>query len=242
MALTLFKCFIFKGQNFKPMQKLLLLSVFIGCLFLLSFRDDKKKKIVFFGDSITEAGAKPGGYIKIMEQMLVNAGKAQKYELVGAGIGGNKVYDLYLRMENDVLAKNPDIVVIYIGVNDVWHKASSGTGTDYWKFGPFYEALVKKIQASGAKVVVCTPGVIGERTDNSNQLDGDLNLYSKWIRDFSAKNNLPLVDVRKVFMDYNTLNNPTNQESKILTTDRVHLNEKGNAVLAEAMWNVLGSL
>jgi lysophospholipase L1-like esterase len=89
---------------------------------------------------------------------------------------------------------------------------------------------------------VCTPGVIGERTDNSNQLDGDLNLYSKWIRDFSAKNNLPLVDVRKVFMDYNTLNNPTNQESKILTTDRVHLNEKGNAVLAEAMWNVLGTL
>jgi lysophospholipase L1-like esterase len=43
-------------------------------------------------------------------------------------------------------------------------------------------------------------------------------------------------------MDYNTLNNPTNQESKILTTDRVHLNEKGNAVLAEAMWNVLGAM
>ena len=87
-----------------------------------------------------------------------------------------------------------------------------------------------------------TPGVIGERTDNSNQLDGDLNLYSKWIRDFSAKNNLPLVDVRKVFMDYNTANNPSNQESKILTTDRVHLNEKGNAVLAEAMWNVLAPM
>lgn len=224
------------------MQKLLLLSVFIGCLFLLSFRDDKKKKIVFFGDSITEAGAKPGGYIKVMEQMLVTAGKAQKYELVGAGIGGNKVYDLFLRMDNDVLSKNPDIVVIYIGVNDVWHKASSGTGTDYWKFGPFYETIVKKIQATGAKVVVCTPGVIGERTDNSNQLDGDLNLYSKWIRDFSAKNNLPLVDVRKVFMDYNTANNPSNQESKILTTDRVHLNEKGNAVLAEAMWNVLAPM
>lgn len=89
---------------------------------------------------------------------------------------------------------------------------------------------------------MCTPGVIGERTDNSNQLDGDLNLYSKWIRDFSAKNNLPLVDVRKVFMDYNTANNPSNQESKILTTDRVHLNEKGNAVLAEAMWNVLAPM
>jgi lysophospholipase L1-like esterase len=43
-------------------------------------------------------------------------------------------------------------------------------------------------------------------------------------------------------MDYNAANNPTNQESKILTTDRVHLNEKGNAVLAEAMWNVLAPM
>ncbi|MEY4054558.1 MAG: hypothetical protein RL034_1476, partial [Bacteroidota bacterium] len=86
MPLTLFKCFIFKGQNIKPMQKLLLLSVFIGCLFLLSFRQDRKKKIVFFGDSITEQGAKPGGYIRVMEQMLAAQGKDQKYELVGAGI------------------------------------------------------------------------------------------------------------------------------------------------------------
>ena len=146
MVLTLFKCFIFKGQNDKPMQKLLLLSVFIGCLFLLSFRDDKKKKIVFFGDSITEQGAKPGGYIRVMEQMFATSGKAQKYELLGAGIGGNKVYDLYLRMENDLLAKNPDIVVIYIGVNDVWHKATSGTGTDADKFEKFYQAILKKLK------------------------------------------------------------------------------------------------
>ena len=57
--------------------------------------------------------------------------------------------------------------------------------------------------------------------------------------EFSAKNNLPLVDVRKVFMDYNTANNPNNQESKILTTDRVHLNEKGNAFVAAEMWKAI---
>jgi hypothetical protein len=33
-------------------------------------------------------------------------GKIDNYEFIGAGIGGNKVYDLYLRMESDVLAKN----------------------------------------------------------------------------------------------------------------------------------------
>ncbi|WP_315822065.1 hypothetical protein [Paraflavitalea speifideaquila] len=49
-------------------------------------------------------------------------GVQDKYELIGAGIGGNKAYDLYLRMEEDVLAKDPNTVVIWVGVNDVWHK------------------------------------------------------------------------------------------------------------------------
>ena len=71
--------------------KLLLLATFIGCLFILSFRGDKKKKIVFFGDSITEAGVNPGGYIDLMKQDLSKKGLADKYELVGAGVSGNKI-------------------------------------------------------------------------------------------------------------------------------------------------------
>src|SRR5437763_9412004 len=90
----------------------------------------KKQRIVFFGDSITQAGVNPGGYITRMSETLNKRGLGAQYELVGAGIGGNKVYDLYLRMDSDVIAKNPDVVVIWVGVNDVWHKASFGTGTD----------------------------------------------------------------------------------------------------------------
>lgn len=219
--------------------KLLLLATFIGCLFLLSFRGDKKKKIVFFGDSITEAGVNPGGYIDLMKQDLSKKGLADKYELVGAGVSGNKIYDLYLRMEKDVLAQHPDVVVIWVGVNDVWHKADFGTGTDYDKYGKFYDAVVKKIQATGAKVVLVTPAAIGERTDYSNSQDGDLNMYSNWIRKYAADNNLGLVDLRKTFHEYSVANNPKNEDRGILTTDRVHLNEKGNAFVATQMWEAL---
>lgn len=217
-------------------SKLLLLTVFIGCLFLLSFRGDKKKKIVFFGDSITEAGVNKGGYIDVLNQEILKQGIADKYELVGAGVSGNKIYDLYLRLEKDVLEKHPDVVVIWVGVNDVWHKADFGTGTDYDKYGKFYDAVVKKIQATGAKVVVVTPAAIGERTDYSNSQDGDLNLYSNWIRQYAADNHLGLVDLRKSFHEYSVANNPKNEERGILTTDRVHLNAKGNAFVAEEMW------
>jgi lysophospholipase L1-like esterase len=219
--------------------KLLLLATFIGCLFILSFRGDKKKKIVFFGDSITEAGVNPGGYIDLMKQDLSKKGLADKYELVGAGVSGNKIYDLYLRMEKDVLAQHPDVVVIWVGVNDVWHKADFGTGTDYDKYGKFYDAVVKKIQATGAKVVLVTPAAIGERTDYSNSQDGDLNMYSNWIRKYAADNNLGLVDLRKTFHEYSVANNPKNEDRGILTTDRVHLNEKGNAFVATQMWEAL---
>ena len=219
--------------------KLLLLIAFIACLFLLSFRADKKKRIVFFGDSITQAAVKKGGFIDLMQTMLQQKGIDQNFELIGAGIGGNKIYDLYLRIENDVLVKKPDVVVVYIGVNDVWHKASSGTGTDFDKFGKFYDAVIKKIQNQGAKVILVTPAAIGEKYDYSNTQDGDLNSYSNWIRQYAATNNIVLVDLRKIFHDYSVANNPNNVAKGILTTDGVHLNEKGDALVAEELWKVL---
>src|SRR6478609_142085 len=145
-------------KRFHMTNKLILLAVFVMSMILMSYSyKSKKKKVVFFGDSITAAGARPGGYIKMMDSLLATEGVTNDYELVGAGLSGDKIYDLYLRIENDVISQAPDIVVIYVGVNDVWHKASSGTGTDYNKFGRFYEAVVKKLQAAGSKVIVCTP-------------------------------------------------------------------------------------
>ena len=219
--------------------KLLLLTAFIACLFLLSFRADKKKRIVFFGDSITQAAVKKGGFIDLMQTMLQQKGLDQNYELIGAGIGGNKIYDLYLRIENDVLNKKPDVVVVYIGVNDVWHKASSGTGTDFDKFGKFYDAVIKKIQNQGAKVILVTPAAIGEKHDHSNTQDGDLNSYSNWIRQYAATNSIGLVDLRKIFHEYSLANNPNNVAKGILTTDGVHLNEKGDALVADELWKAL---
>ena len=128
-------------------------------LTIFSFMPQKKTKVIFFGDSITEAGVKPGGYITRIDSMCRVENKSGEFEFIGAGISGNKVYDLYLRMEEDVLNKNPDVVVIYIGVNDVWHKASSGTGTDADKFEKFYNAIIKKLKDKNIKVILCTPAV-----------------------------------------------------------------------------------
>jgi lysophospholipase L1-like esterase len=220
------------------MKKFIMLAVVI---FMCSFQTKKAEKIVFFGDSITEYGVRPDGYITLFQQKLKDNNKAANYEVAGAGIGigGNKIYDLYLRYEEDVLAKNPDVVVIWVGVNDVWHKRLFGTGTDWDKFGKFYTALIKKFQAKGIKVTICTPASVGEKIDYSNELDGDLNKYSQIIRDVAAQNNCGLVDFRKLFHEYGLKNNPQNQDRNILTVDGVHLNAAGNKLVADVLYQSL---
>ena len=224
------------------MKKLILIAVTICLIALTSFMSLQKKKVLFFGDSITQAGVKPGGYIIKIGELVAKDGLTDQFELIGSGIGGNKVYDLFLRMEEDVFSKTPDVVLIYVGVNDVWHKQSSGTGTDADKFEKFYAAIIKKLQKKNIKIIMCTPAVIGERTDFTNQLDGDLNKYSNIIRGLAQKNSIPLVDLRKAFLDYNIQFNKENKESGILTTDRVHLNDEGNKIVAEEMWKAIKTM
>ncbi|HSB92589.1 MAG TPA: SGNH/GDSL hydrolase family protein [Flavitalea sp.] len=199
----------------------------------------KKQKVVFFGDSITQAGVEAGGYITVLRDLLEKKGMKDSYELVGAGIGGNKVYDLYLRLEDDVLSKNPDIVVIWVGVNDVWHKRTFGTGTDPDKFEKFYHAIIKKFTDKNIKVMICTPAAIGEKTDFSNQLDGDLNQYSTIIRQIGATDKVPVIDLRKAFLDYNLQHNKENKDRDVLTSDGVHLNATGNQFVADKMFEAL---
>jgi len=205
-------------------MKLFFFSIIV--VLMTSFASQKKTRVIFFGDSITQAGVQAGGYIVRVDSMC---------KVEGSG-------DKYLRMEDDVLAKNPDVVVIYIGVNDVWHKSSSGTGTDADKFEKFYQAIIDKLKAKNIKIILSTPAAIGEKTDFSNQQDGDMNEYSNIIRRIASKNNLALVDLRKAFLDYNLKNNPVNKDRGILTTDRVHLNASGNQLVADEMWRVIKSL
>jgi lysophospholipase L1-like esterase len=199
----------------------------------------KTTRVVFFGDSITQQGAQPGGYIVKMREALEKAGRGSEFDLIGAGVGGNKVYDLYLRMDEDVLAQKPDVVVIWVGVNDIWHKVTSGTGTDADKFEKFYAAIINKLRDKGIRVILCTPATIGERTDFTNRQDGDLNYYSQIIRNLAQKFKCGLVDLREIFHTYELKNNPSNKDKGILTRDGVHLTEAGNELVAGKMQEVL---
>lgn len=212
------------------------LLIFITCC--MAFVPSKKPtRIVFFGDSITQAAVKPNGYITKLDSLTRNS--TDSLQLMGAGISGNKITDLFLRLDADVLSKNPDIVVIYIGINDIWHKKTFGTGTDLGLFEKYYTAIVDRLRQQKIKVIICTPTVIGERYNNTNEQDGDLNLYSESIRNLASRLDLQVCDLRSAFMKYLSVNNKANAEKGMLTTDRVHLSDAGNLLVAQEMWKVI---
>tara|TARA_B100002052_G_scaffold9182_1_gene7700 strand:+ start:1376 stop:2029 length:654 start_codon:yes stop_codon:yes gene_type:complete len=206
------------------------------------------KQVVFLGDSITQNAVINSenfkGYITLIQEEV-----DENIKLIGRGISGDKVSDLLTRYKEDVLKLNPDIVFIYIGINDVWHKYDFGTGTDIDLYENGLRKIISDVKNQGAKVVLCTPTVIGENSgefrlgnqfkdvETMEKMDQDLDDFSDIIRKLSSEYNTELVDLRKAFKQYISENNPENKAKGILTTDGVHLNNKGSKLIAENMLN-----
>ena len=199
----------------------------------------KGDKILFFGDSITAGGSSPKGYITDIKTFLTEKHPDFALEFINAGISGHKVPNLQARVQKDVLDKKPTIVYIYIGINDVWHSLR-GQGTPKDKFEEGLKDLIAKITANGARVYLCTPTVIGEKTGGANQQDAMLDEYSDISRKVATDTKSPLVDLHKAFQDYLKEHNTKNEEKGVLTVDRVHLNDAGNKLVATEMLKVLG--
>lgn len=226
------------------MRKIIILiisSLIISCE---NMNDNQPTKIVFLGDSITQQAEDfEDGFISLIRQNLVQ----DKFELVGKGIGGNKVSDLLTRYKSDVIDLDPDIVFIYIGINDVWHKYDFGTGSDIDLYEKGLRTIISDIKSLGSKIVLCTPTVIGENTgdfvlgnqfkdvETMEKMNGDLDTFSEVVRKLSNEYETELLDLRKIFMDYLAENNINNDAAGILTTDGVHLNERGNKLIADQM-------
>lgn len=227
-------------------RKSLMLLISLGLIGLIvagcaskkaPFKQDEK--IIFFGDSITELGDQPGGYVTQVRDSLHQEYPNLNIQVIGAGISGHKVPDLQARLERDVLSKNPSIVVIYIGINDVWHwdLGIGGTPKDVYKSGLI--DIISKIKANGARVILCTPSVIGEKKPGTNKMDSMLDEYSQISRNVADSLNIQMVDLREKFKEYELAHNPDNLEKGVLTKDGVHLSPTGHKFVTHLMLKAL---
>ncbi len=210
----------------------------IGCSSLNHLHLKKQDTIIFLGDSITQLGVEPDGFIDIISRTIDREYPDLNITVIGAGISGHRVPDCQKRLETDVLKKNPTIVLIYIGINDVWHwKRGEGTTKENFESGLI--DMINQIIKAGARVILCTPTVIGEKIDGTNHFDKMLDEYSVISRKIAKKTGSIMLDLRVEFKTYLKQHNKNNTEQGILTRDAVHLNQNGNNILANLILDAL---
>jgi lysophospholipase L1-like esterase len=188
------------------------------------------QRIAFLGDSITQAGAEPDGYVTLVIRGLEAVGV--KATAVPAGIGGHKSNQMLERLERDVLSNKPDWMTLSCGVNDVWHGAN-GIPLDQYKKN--ITKIVDTCQAAGVKVMILTATMIGE--DQPNENNQKLAAYNDFLRALAKEKNCLLADLNA---DMQAAVKAAGSKENLLTTDGVHMNPVGNKLMAEGVLKAFG--
>ncbi len=177
----------------------------------------KGDKIIFFGDSLTNLAGeeKPEehvkkGYVNIVREQLQEKHAGKNIEVDWVATGGHTVPDLIKRVDKDVIAKKPTIVVIQIGCNDARRLPKEN-------FKSSLEELIDRLQREGIQVIQCSLTSVGEKHDGTNKDDPNLEAFAQVEREVAAAKKIPLNDLRKAFVNFWKKNNADNKPSGILT-------------------------
>jgi lysophospholipase L1-like esterase len=212
------------------------------------------EKIAFLGDSITANGTRADGYLTLVMDALNKEGLNLTH--VPAGKSGNKSNDMLARLEQSVISKVPDWMLLSCGLNDVWHftltlGARTFEGVPLDKYKKNIREIIETADAAGIKVMILTSTMIGE--DPEKETNQKLIPYNEFLREIANDKNLPLADLGKdmhqavalipdvegkaaMFGDPKYERNIKNK----LTTDGCHMNKLGNIMMAKGILKAFG--
>ena len=113
-------------------------------------REFKKEKeagifrIIALGDSCTfGVGSQGTTYPEILEKELNNS--VNKYEVINAGVPGYTSSQVFLYLQRDLLSYKPDLILVYVGWNNIWTYKNPGANTAY---SPALRAISRSLSKS----------------------------------------------------------------------------------------------
>ena len=196
----------------------------------------KKIKVVFQGDSITDAGRDKrnyhhmgNGYPKYAAQLMQDNHPEIEFEFINQGISGNRTCQLFDRLYPDALAFEPDIISILIGINDIWHRYGAGRiATTNEQLALNYRCILREIRAkTNAKIVILAPFILD--CDDKQQMKADLPSVLDIVRELADEFADVYIPTDKHFEEALK----TQPEPKFYSGDGVHPNANGSAFIGK---------
>ena len=193
-------------------------------------------KILFQGDSITDAGRDKrnyhelgAGYPKFAAEYIRADFPETDFEFINFGISGNRTDQLFDRLYADGIAFEPDIISILIGINDVWHRHGSvRIETTDAQIETNYRAILERLRRqTKAKIVILCPFLLDaeDKEDWRGEVDRVIAIVRKLADEF-ADVYIPLDLLFEEALK-------VQPEPKFYSADGVHPNDNGRAFIGK---------
>jgi lysophospholipase L1-like esterase len=201
-----------------------------------------RQRILFIGDSITDCGRRDvfapygNGYVQVTRSLLAAAYPNLDLTIINRGIGGNTVRDLAVRWERDVLAEQPDWLLIKIGINDVWRAFSDrlAEAVPLDEYVATYRTLIERTRnGTKAQLILLTPYLI--EPNRAEPMRAEMDRYGAAVAELAREYNTLLVDTQ---FGFDRVLSET--EPNFWAEDRIHPGLPGHTVLAITLLAELG--
>ncbi len=200
----------------------------------------EEETVVIFGNSIAEgfiAGSidTVGRYSNLIQEELDDL-LEQATDVINSGRGGDTSLDGYLRLDDDVLRHDPQVVTISFGTNDYMVTESGHPGVRVEDFVVYLGAIVDRVRETGAYSILLTlVPVIPERFYETHDrslyepyggVEKLWEVYDDVVRTLGMEKGVNLVDLRSGFAD---------SVGVLMGSDGTHPNRRGHRAIANLL-------
>ncbi len=198
----------------------------------------KKVRLLFQGDSITDAGRDKRnyhdmgkGYPKYAAELLSENYPDVEFEFINLGIGGNRTCQLFDRLYKDGIEFQPDVISILIGINDIWHRyGGEKIATTDAQIETNYRAILERIKSeTNAKIIILAPYVLDYDNETRQAMRRDLETVLPIIRSLADEFADAYIPLDEIFAEAIK----TQPEPLYYSGDGVHPNENGSRFIGE---------
>lgn len=190
----------------------------------------KKSTILFLGDCITgwnrdinnpdDIG---NGYVA----RVFDAIKNYRIKVINRGTDEHRTIDLLNEYEENVLKIKPDVVTIFIGMNDVWHHFSKNIDTTNENFEHNLRTLLEKIKNDlNIPIIIIEPFIIDitpELTLMRSELWQKVDIIRRLAREYASE---------YIALDGSFASACIKHEPTFYSLDGVHPTEEGHKFIA----------